>query len=297
MTRLAERGRLDLGDQQLEYRWIGARSDAAPTIVMLHEGLGCVGLWGKFPDRLAEVTGCGLFAYSRAGYGASTPVALPRPISYMHDEALQVLPRVLDAIDLKRGALLGHSDGASIAAIFAGGFNNLERDAGGKPVSTFPHPALADPRIEAVSLIAPHFFTEEFGLREIARAKENYETGDLKPRLARWHENVDVSFYGWNGAWLDPRFHAWDITAYLPKIRCAVQVVQGEADPYGSWRQVQVLSEKCTVPVEVVGLPEIGHSPHREAPETALAAVGGFFGRVFGTGARPSRSSGLSSPT
>ena len=262
MQKLADEGRLDLGDQQLEYRFIGERPEAAPTIVMLHEGLGCVGLWGRFPDQLAEATGFGVFVYSRAGYGASSPVALPRPLTYMHAEALHVLPRVLDAIGLRRGALLGHSDGASIAAIFAG--------------------SVADPRIEAMSLVAPHFFTEDFGLREIAKAKDLYEAGDLRQRLARWHKNVDVSFYGWNRAWLDPGFRAFDLADYLPKIRCAVQVVQGKADPYGSWRQVEVLAEKCTMPVDVVGLPKIGHVPHREAPKAALDAISGFFGRVLG---------------
>jgi pimeloyl-ACP methyl ester carboxylesterase len=255
---LADQGRLDLGDQQIEYRFIGPRPDAAPTLVMLHEGLGSVGLWGKFPDGIAAATDCGVFVYSRAGYGASSPVPLPRPLTYMHDEALHVLPRVLDAIGLARGALIGHSDGGSIAAIFAGG--------------------VRDPRIEAVSLIAPHFFTEEIGLREIARAKQNYETGDLKPRLARWHENVDVSFYGWNGAWLDPDFRAWNITDYLPKIRCAVQVLQGDADPYGTMRQADIVSEMCPG-AEILRLSDTGHSPQRENPDIALAAISDFLKR------------------
>lgn len=263
MDVLAQEGRLDLGDQTLEYRFVGPEPGASPTLVMLHEGLGSLGLWSKFPDGLAAATGCGVFVYSRAGYGASSPVAVPRPLTYMHDEALHVLPRLLDAIGFERGALLGHSDGASIAAIYAGG--------------------IADPRVEAVSLIAPHFFTEDFGLREIARAKENYESGDLKPRLARWHENVDVSFYGWNSAWLDPQFRAWDIVEFLPRIRSAVQVVQGDADPYGSWRQVEVLTEKCKVPVEVVRLPGIGHAPHREALAATLDAIAGFFRRALRT--------------
>lgn len=253
---LAPQGFLDLDDQELEYRYIGGRFAAAPTIVMLHEGLGSAALWGAFPDRLAEATGCAVFVYSRAGYGASSPVPLPRPLTYMHDEALQVLPRLIEAIGLERGALLGHSDGASIAALFAGG--------------------IADPRIEAISLFAPHFFTEDFGLMEIARAKELYETGDLKQRLARWHQHVDVSFYGWNGAWLDPGFRTWNITEHLPRIRCAVQIVQGEADPYGSMRQVDVLVKHCPM-TEVVALPKVGHAPHREAADATLAAVGGFF--------------------
>jgi pimeloyl-ACP methyl ester carboxylesterase len=255
---LAPQGFLDLDDRKLEYRFIAGRSTTAPTIIMLHEGLGSAALWGAFPEKLAEATGCAVFVYSRAGYGVSSPVNLPRPLTYMHDEALQVLPRLIDAIGLERGALLGHSDGASIAAIFAGG--------------------IADPRIEAISLFAPHFFTEEFGLQEIARAKENYQTGDLKPRLARWHKNVDVSFYGWNGAWLDPGFRDWNLTEYLPRMRSAVQIVQGDADPYGSMRQVEVLVENYPA-TEVVVLPNVGHMPHREAPDVTLTAVARFFRR------------------
>lgn len=260
MRVLADEGFLDLGDQQLDYRFFGPRPGAAPTIVMLHEGLGSAGLWSKFAEAIAGATQCGVFAYSRAGYGSSSPVPLPRPLTYMHHEALQVLPRVLDAIGFERGALIGHSDGGSIAAIFAGG--------------------MADPRVEAISLIAPHFFTEDFGLAEIARAKELYETGDLKPRLARWHANVDVTFHGWNGAWLDPEFRAWNITEYLPQISCAVQVVQGDADPYGSLRQVETLAAACPQ-TEAVVLPHIGHAPHREALEPTRDAIAGFLTRVL----------------
>src|SRR5579864_7493242 len=117
---LTDSGFLLIGSQRLEYRMIGLRPNQAPTLVMLHEGLGCVGLWGDFPDKLAEATGAGVFVYSRAGYGQSSPVTLPRPLDYMQREALDVLPKVLDAIPFKRGLLLGHSDGASIAAIYAG---------------------------------------------------------------------------------------------------------------------------------------------------------------------------------
>ncbi len=138
---LDDSGFLSLGSQRLEYRMIGPRSDAAPTLVLLHEGLGCVGLWGDFPDRLQKATGCGVFVYSRAGYGQSSPVKLPRPLSYMHDEARDVLPRLLETIGFQRGLLIGHSDGASIAAIYAGSHQ--------------------DHRVGALVLIAPHFFTED----------------------------------------------------------------------------------------------------------------------------------------
>jgi pimeloyl-ACP methyl ester carboxylesterase len=263
MTRLHPAGFLDLGDQTLEYRFIGPAPEAAPTIVMLHEGLGCVSLWGDFPDRLATATGAGVFVYSRAGYGASSPVPCPRPLTYMHEEGLEVLPRALDAIGFERGGLLGHSDGASIAAIFAGG--------------------VRDERVKCLGLVAPHFFAEEFGLREISKAREAYETTDLRARLARRHTHVDVAFRGWNDAWLDPGFRQWNLTEFLPRITIPTLVVQGDGDPYGTRRQVDVVVELSGGPVETIMLAGVGHSPHREAPDLALATISGFFNRELGS--------------
>jgi pimeloyl-ACP methyl ester carboxylesterase len=235
---------------------IGPRPDAAPTIVMLHEGLGCVGLWGDFPDRLAAATGTGVFAYSRSGYGKSSPVTLPRPLGFMHDEAREVLPRLLDAMGFQRGLLVGHSDGASIAAIHAG--------------------SIQDHRVRGLVLIAPHFFTEDMGIAEIARAKKAYASTDLRSKLARWHADVDNAFVGWNEAWLDPDFRRWDITEMLAYIRVPVLIVQGEDDQYGTVRQIEVAQEECTCPVEVALLPGVRHAPHREAPEKTLAAISEF---------------------
>jgi pimeloyl-ACP methyl ester carboxylesterase len=257
---LAGRGVLDLGDQQLEYRHCGPQPGEAATIVLLHEGLGCVGLWGEFPAALAAETGLGVFAYSRAGYGQSSDIALPRPLSYMHDEAEYVLPRLLDAIGFGRGYLVGHSDGASIAAIYAGSHE--------------------DHRVRGLSLIAPHFFVEEMGIAEIAKAKVAYETGDLKPRLARWHKHVDSAFLGWNGAWLDPEFRTWDISEFLAYIRVPVQIVQGAEDQYGTVRQIEIAREECYCPVDVALLDGVWHSPHREAPETAVRTIADFIMRV-----------------
>ena len=253
-------GFLTVGDSTLEYRIAGDPA-APPAIVMLHEGLGSAALWGDFPDRLAAATGVTVLAYSRAGYGASSPVALPRPLTYMHDEAKTVLPLLLDAIGFRRGLLLGHSDGASIAAIYAG--------------------SIADHRVRGLVLIAPHFFTEEVGLESIRAAKAAYEQGDLKPRLARWHKNVDVAFYGWNGAWLDPGFRAWDITDALAYIRVPVQIVQGESEQYGTIRQVETAQEECYCPVEVAMIAGAGHSPQRERPDVTLEAIAGFANRIL----------------
>ena len=152
---LSETGFLDLPPLRLEYRMIGPRPDAAPTIVMLHEGLGSVDLWGDFPDKIAAATDAGVFVYSRAGYGKSTGAKLPRSTSFMDEEACEVLPRVLDAIGFRRGFLLGHSDGGSIATIYGG--------------------SVQDHRVRGLVLIAPHFFTEEMGLAEIRRARKSFE--------------------------------------------------------------------------------------------------------------------------
>jgi pimeloyl-ACP methyl ester carboxylesterase len=258
---LADQGFLELGSMRLEYRMIGPRPDAAPTIVMLHEGLGCVGLWGDFPDRVAAATGAGVFVYSRAGYGHSSPVALPRPLTFMHEEACLVLPRLLDAIGFCRGILAGHSDGASIAAIHAG--------------------SVEDHRVRGLALVAPHFFTEDCGIAEIARVKDAYATTDLREKLARWHADVDNAVRGWSDAWLDPDFRRWDITDVLAYIRVPVLIVQGEDDQYGSIRQIEVAREECYCPVDVALMPGVRHAPHREAPDALLRVVADFANHLF----------------
>jgi len=258
---LADEGLLPVGDMRLEYRMIGPRPDAAPTLVLLHEGLGCVGLWDDFPDRLAAQTGAGVFVYSRAGYGKSSPVPLPRPLSYLEDEALQVLPRVLAGIGFQRGIIVGHSDGASIATIYAGG--------------------VQDHRIRGLALLAPHLFVEDVMLRTIGAAREAYEQGDLKERLSRWHQHPDVAFYGWNRAWLDPGFRNWDISEALAFIRVPILMVRGDRDQYSSARHLETAVEECYCPVETVRLREAMHAPHREAPDETLAAVAAFANRLL----------------
>jgi pimeloyl-ACP methyl ester carboxylesterase len=258
---LSDSGFLDIDGQRLEYRFIGPRPDEAPTLVLLHEGLGCVGLWNDFPDKLSAATGAGVFVYSRAGYGKSSAVRLPRPLSYMHDEARETLPRVLEAVGFQRGLLVGHSDGASIAAIYAGSHQ--------------------DHRVGGLVLIAPHFFTEDSGLASIAEAKKAYATGDLRARLSRWHADVDNAFMGWNDAWLDPEFRKWDITEFLAYVRVPVLIVQGEDDQYGTVKQIEVAQAECYCPVEVALLPGARHSPQREAPEPTLKTISDFVARTL----------------
>lgn len=261
MTPLSQDGFLDIADARLEYRMIGPQPNEAPTLVLLHEGLGSVAMWGDFPDRLSAQTGAGVFVYSRAGYGRSSRATLPRPVSYMHAEALSVLPRLLDAIEFRRGLLVGHSDGASIASIYSG---NVE-----------------DHRVRGLVLIAPHFFTEDSGIAAIADAGQAYATTDLRERLARYHADVDNAFRGWNDVWLDPAFRNWDITEELAYIRVPILIVQGEADQYGTVRQIEVARQECYCPVEVALLPGAKHSPQREAPEATLSAIAGFVNRLL----------------
>ncbi|MEZ0221773.1 MAG: alpha/beta fold hydrolase [Tardiphaga sp.] len=261
MSALQSAGRLTIGASELEYRMIGPQPDAAPTIVLLHEGLGSVALWGDFPDKLQAATGAGVFVYSRAGYGSSTSVTLPRPLDYMHVEALEVLPRLLDVIGFRRGLLVGHSDGGSIATIYAGG--------------------IQDHRIRGVSMIAPHFVVEDISVASIADIKRAYEQDDLKAKLARWHDDVDNAFYGWNGAWLDPQFRDWDISDYLAYVRVPVQILQGADDQYGTMKQIEIAEVECYCPVDVEIIPGAAHSPHREAPEVTLNAVADFANRLL----------------
>jgi pimeloyl-ACP methyl ester carboxylesterase len=197
-----------------------------------------------------------VFVYSRAGYGASSPAVLPRPLDYMSREALDVLPALLDAIGFERGALLGHSDGASIATIYAG--------------------ATGDHRLRGVVLIAPHFVVEDVSVASIAEIKKTFETTDLRAKLARWHRYVDNAFYGWNDAWLDPDFRRWDISEYLAYIRVPVAILQGEDDQYGTIRQIEIAKEECYCPVDVTVIPGAGHSPQREAAELTLVTISEF---------------------
>lgn len=261
MIALAPSGFLSIGSSQIEYRMVGPSPEQAPTIVLLHEGLGSVGLWGDFPERLAAATGAGVFAYSRAGYGASSPVRLPRPVDYMHVEAIEVLPRVLEAVGFRRGILVGHSDGASIAAIYAGG--------------------VRDDRLRGAVLIAPHFIVEDISVRSIAQIKQVYETGELRGKLARWHGDVDNAFYGWNGIWLAPEFRDWDISDFLADVRVPVAILQGADDQYGTLRQIEIAQERCRCPLEVTVIPAAAHSPHREAAEVTLRTIADFARRIF----------------
>lgn len=259
--KLDDNGFLSIGEHRLEYRMIGPHPGAAPTLVMLHEGLGCVGMWGDFPDKLQKATGCGVFLYSREGYGQSSQVPRPWPLSFMHNHARDVLPKILDAIGFEDGLLVGHSDGGSIATIYAGTHQ--------------------DHRVRALVLIAPHFFVEGVTVAAITEMRKAYDFGDLRERLKRWHADVDATAHGWSDVWLKGDFKKWDLTGELAYIRVPILIVQGEDDQYGTIAQLEAAQRDCYCPVEIALLPGARHVPQREAPEVTLRVISDYINHVL----------------
>ncbi len=248
-------GTLRVSGGTVETTWWGPGPDEAPTLVLLHEGLGCVALWRDIPERLAQATGWGVFAYSRFGYGASDPAPLPRPMTYMHDEAQIVLPEILQAGGIRQAVLVGHSDGGSIAAIYAGGNGTS---------------------LLGLVTIAAHFFVEDLNIASIRRIGTDYETTDLRQRLTRHHRDADNAFRGWNDAWLDPRFRAFDLTALLPAIAVPILALQGADDPYGTDEQLRVFAAKVQAPMTARLIQGARHAPHLEAKEETLGLIADF---------------------
>jgi pimeloyl-ACP methyl ester carboxylesterase len=227
---------------------------ANATIVMLHEGLGSVAMWKDFPERVAEASGCGVLVYSRYGHGKSERLAEKRSIDFMHHEAKVVLPELLREFQIEQPILLGHSDGASIALIYAG---------------TWPE------RVRGLILEAPHVFVEEFGLRSTSAIRTLYESSNLREKLSRYHEHVDEMFRGWNDIWLDPQFRNWNIEEYLEAITCPTLVVQGANDEYGTLAQAEAIHRRVPATQTLI-FPRCGHSPHRDQPKLTLAAISEF---------------------
>jgi pimeloyl-ACP methyl ester carboxylesterase len=238
---------------RIEYvRLPGAAS--GPAIVMLHEGLGSVSMWRDFPEHVARATGHEVVVYSRQGYGRSAPLSGPRPVRFMHDEALVVLPEIRDALEIRRPILLGHSDGGSIAIIHAGGSGRA---------------------VAGLILLAPHVMVEDISVASIAKARTAYAQGDFRARLARHHDDVDGAFRGWNDVWLRPEFRRWTIEEYLPRIGCPVLAIQGEDDEYGTMQQVERIG-RAAPDAQILKLAKCGHSPHRDRAAEVLEAIRGF---------------------
>lgn len=245
---------------QIEHVWHRAERRERPLLVFLHEGLGSVAMWKDFPSALCEAADVRGLVYSRPGYGRSTPRGANEhwDLDFMHRQAHEVLPALFDALGIDTAAerpwLFGHSDGGSIALLHA---------------ARFPD------RVAGAIVLAPHILVEEFGLASIRAARETYLNTDLRQRLARYHDDPDSAFWGWNDIWLDPRFPHWSIESEIEAIRCPLLAVQGVDDEYGTLEQIRGIRRR--VPhAELLELPRCGHSPHRDQPEALIAAVQRF---------------------
>jgi len=240
-----------------EIRWHRYGRHGRPVLVFLHEGLGCVEMWKTFPQRLAGPAGCDAFVFSRSGYGASDPHPLPWKLNFMHTQALHVLPKILAAAGIGTYILIGHSDGGSIALIHAGG----------------RHPV---PGLKAVVTEAAHVFCEPVTLASIRAARTAYVSGGLKEKLAVYHgNNTENAFWGWNRAWLHPKFVHWDIQKFLPRIQVPLLALQGTDDPYGTPAQLTAIQKKV-VHADTRLIPDCGHAPHIQLSDRVLADMSAF---------------------
>jgi pimeloyl-ACP methyl ester carboxylesterase len=244
-------GPMVLSGGEIELLDLPGRADQRP-LVLLHEGLGSVGLWRGFPERLAAATRRRTIAFSRYGHGQSDPPPKPRTPTFMHEEALEVLPELFTRLDIERPILVGHSDGASIALIYAA-----------------HHP------VSAVVAIAPHVFVEDICLAEIRQTKETFETTDLRDRMARHHRDPDAAFYGWNDVWLHPEFPQWNIEGELDHISAPLLLIQGTDDQYGTMAQLDSIEQRVSAPITRVHL-DCQHSPPTELPDQTAEAIASF---------------------
>jgi pimeloyl-ACP methyl ester carboxylesterase len=251
----------------LEIGSLAGAAPNAPVIVFLHEGLGSLSTWREFPARLAAMTGQGVLVYSRHGYGRSTVCEAGFAPDYMHREALETLPALLDHFEIASPILYGHSDGASIALIHAGG---------------------AGRAVRGLIVEAPHVFVEPESLAGLDMAREAFENGGLKDSLARHHADAESTFRAWNDVWRGSAFLDWNIEDYLPAITASVLMVQGEGDAYGTLAQLDAIEAGVSGACERLVLPDCGHGPHRERAEAVLGAGAGFVGGL-GSPARARR--------
>ena len=239
---------------ELEYRWLGDAACTEPVVVFLHEGLGSVSMWRDFPERFCTEHGFRGLVFSRYGYGQSTP----KPASehwepdFMHRQAHEVLPMLFAHLHIERPWLFGHSDGGSIALLYASKFEPT-----------------------GIVVVAPHIGVEDVSIASIEQAREAYAKTDLRARLARHHADPDSAFRGWNDVWLSPAFRAWNIEPSLDSITCPVLAVQGEDDEYGTLEQIRGIARQVPQ-AELLVIPHCAHSPHRDQPETLSRAAGRF---------------------
>jgi pimeloyl-ACP methyl ester carboxylesterase len=246
---------------QIEHQWIAPERSAAPLLVFLHEGLGSVAMWKDFPERLCNAAGVRGLVFSRPAYGRSTPRGADETwdVDFMHRQAHEVLPAFFEALGISEAPwLLGHSDGGSIALLYAARF----------PCA-----------VRGLVLMAPHIFVEDVTITNIELAREAYLNTDLPAKLGRYHDDADSAFWGWNRIWLHPPFRQWNIEAEIAAIRAPVLAIQGVDDEYGTLEQIRGIARR--VPdTQVLELPACGHSPHRDQPEAVIAAATAFIAQT-----------------
>lgn len=247
---------------EIEVRWISPELNDRPLIVFLHEGLGSISMWRDWPEKVCAATGCRGLLYSRYGYGQSTPRPRDeaRGVDYLHVQAADALPALLTALGLddEQPILYGHSDGGSIALLYA---------------------AMFPTRVRGIAVAAPHIFVEDVTLEGIRNAMEIYRTTDLPARLARHHRDVDSVFRAWVDIWLTPEFRKWNIEGMLDHIRCPVLAIQGVNDEYGTLEQVRGIRRR--VPhTELLEIPQCGHTPHKDQPQVVIEALQRFVKKV-----------------
>jgi pimeloyl-ACP methyl ester carboxylesterase len=248
---------------RIEYQWVGSAETDAPLLVFLHEGLGSVAMWRDFPARLCAAVGARGLVYSRPGYGRSSPRQPQEKWApdFMHRQAGEVLPALLQALGVApardRPWLFGHSDGASIALL---------------------HAAMFPQALAGAIVLAPHILVEDLSVRSIEQARAAYRDTDLRQKLARYHDDPDSAFHGWNDIWLDPAFRDWSIEEEIRAIRCPLLAVQGLDDEYGTLEQIRGIARRLPQ-AELLELPACGHSPHRDQPEALIAATAAFLQR------------------
>jgi pimeloyl-ACP methyl ester carboxylesterase len=246
-----------LGSTRLEYLDIPASRPGRPELLLLHEGLGAVSMWREFPAALATATGCRIVAYSRRGFGRSSPRDADYTPRFMHEEALETIPRLREALAIARPVLVGHSTGASMALIHAGA---------------------ARWDVAGVVAMAPLTDVEHSNVESILQARRHYETTDWREKLGRHHDDVDGVFYGWNDTWLKPEFRAWNILEDIAGIRCPILAILGEDDEYSSVRQLAAITDHAlqSPRVQLMRIVKCGHAPHRDRPELVIPAVASF---------------------
>lgn len=249
---------------RIEYALLAPERRDAPLLVFLHEGLGSLAMWRDWPRRVCDAAGCRGLVYSRYGYGRSSvrPRDESRPIDYLHQQASQALPALFAALDIDarrdKPALFGHSDGASIALLYA---------------------ALCPDAVAGIAVAAPHIYVEDITVANIAVAQRAYRETTLRDRLARYHDDVDSTFASWTETWLDPAFRQWNIEAYLPAITCPVLAMQGVDDEYGTLEQIRGI-RRLAPQTRLLEIQDCGHSPHKDQPALVTRALAEFVGAL-----------------